>query len=109
MHTNILRIWHGYTRPQHADAYMQLLQGTIFPAIHARQIPGFLHIELLRGDEADGLVPFITLMKFANMEAVQAFAGADYTTAVVPAAAQALLARYDQRVQHYAIIESQPA
>ncbi|MFW9832045.1 MAG: hypothetical protein ACFFD8_09755 [Candidatus Thorarchaeota archaeon] len=42
-------------------------------------------------------------MWFDSIEAVQAFAGDDYETAVVPPKARALLSRYDTHAQHYEV------
>ena len=44
----IARIWFGWTTPENADAYEALLKTEIFPGILARNIAGFLRIELLR-------------------------------------------------------------
>ena len=96
----ICRVWHGWTTPENADAYERLLRGEIFTGIAARKIAGFHGIELLRramGDE----VEFATLMWFESVEAIRAFAGEDYSVAVVPPKAQALLKRYDQRSAHF--------
>jgi heme-degrading monooxygenase HmoA len=101
----ISRIWRGWTAPQNADAYESLLRNEIFPGILARKIAGFRRIELYRasvGEEAE----FVTVMWFDSMEAVRAFAGADYETAVVPPKARALLARFEARSQHYAVREA---
>ena len=57
--------------------------------------------------EHDKEIEFVTMMWFASIEAVRAFAGDDYTRAVVPAKAQALLARYDQRSAHFEVREDQ--
>jgi hypothetical protein len=46
-------------------------------------------------------VEFVTIMTFDDLEAVRQFAGQDYEVAVVPPKAQALLARFDKRSQHY--------
>jgi antibiotic biosynthesis monooxygenase (ABM) superfamily enzyme len=100
----IARLWHGWTTPDNADAYEGLLKTQIFPGILARKIAGFRKIELLRRS-AGVEVEFITLMWFDSMEAVRAFAGADYETAVVPAAARAVLSRFDARSQHYEVRE----
>ena len=100
----ISRIWRGWTAPQNADAYETLLRNEIFPGILARKIAGFRRIELYRcaiGEE----VEFVTVMWFDSMEAVRAFAGADYETAVVPPKARALLARFEARSQHYEVRE----
>ncbi|MEW6400871.1 MAG: antibiotic biosynthesis monooxygenase [Chloroflexota bacterium] len=98
------RIWHGYTTPENADVYENLLKQEIFLGIRDRQIPGFQEIQLLRRDL--GLeVEFITIMWFDSLEAVKAFAGEDYEAAVVPPRARAILARFDERSQHYEIRE----
>ena len=98
----ISRIWHGWTTPQNADAYESLLKTEIFHGIQNRQIPGFRGIQLLRRDLAEE-AEFITIMTFDSIEAVRTFAGEDYEVAVVPPKAQALLARFDARSQHYEI------
>ena len=43
---------------------------------------------------------FVVQTRWADMESVRAFAGEDLDVAVVPPAAQAVLTRYDQRVEH---------
>jgi len=98
----ISRIWHGWTLPANADAYEALLKGEIFAGIESREIHGYRGIHLLRRDLGDE-VEFVTIMWFDAIEAVRAFAGEDYEQAVVPAKAQALLARYDARSQHYEV------
>lgn len=97
----ITRIWHGWTTPQNAEAYQALLLEEIFHGIEERRIDGFRGIRLLRR-EAGAEVEFVTVMEFTSLEAVAAFAGADYEQAVVPPKARALLSRFDQRSQHYA-------
>jgi hypothetical protein len=101
----IVRIWHGWTTPDDADAYQQLLDAAIVPNILARGIPGLRDVAILRhrGDD-DGEVEFLTIMTFDDWAAVESFAGPDTTAAVVPASAQQLLARYDQHSQHYELI-----
>jgi heme-degrading monooxygenase HmoA/ketosteroid isomerase-like protein len=98
----ICRIWHGWTSPAAGDAYERLLRSEIFQGIAARDIPGYRGIELLRRPAAD-TVEFVTLMWFDSVDAVRAFAGADYEVAVVPAAARALLQRFDPRSAHYEV------
>jgi len=101
----IQRIWRGWTRPAQADDYQRLLLTEIFPAIAARDIQGYRGIQLLRR-EADGEVEFVTIMWFDSLEDVRSFSGADYETAVVPASARALLARFDDRSAHYETVLS---
>ena len=98
------RIWHGYTTPENADTYEDLLKKEIFIGIRNRHIPGFQEIQLFRrslGEE----VEFITIMWFDTIESVQAFAGEDYEAAVVPPKARAALKRFDERSQHYEVRE----
>ena len=104
----ILRIWHGWTAPSKANAYEALLKEEVFAGINARQIEGYRGIELLRRDGAEE-VEFVTIMRFDSISPIREFAGPDYEVAVVPPAAQALLARFDSRSQHYELIEARSA
>jgi antibiotic biosynthesis monooxygenase (ABM) superfamily enzyme len=98
----ISRIWHGYTTPDNADTYEALLKEEIFVGIGNRNIPGYHGIQLLRRNLGPE-VEFITEMWFDSLDAVAAFAGADYEAAVVPPKARAVLKRFDERSQHYEI------
>ncbi len=95
------RIWHGWTTPENADSYEQLLRAEVLPGIH--RVEGYRGAYLLRraaGDE----VEFVTLTLFESLDAVRAFAGDDYEAAVVPPPARALLARFDERSAHYDVV-----
>jgi hypothetical protein len=98
----ICRIWPGWTTQSNADAYEHLLRSEIFRGIAERGIPGYHGIELL-WRRAHPLVEFVTLMWFDSLEAVRAFAGADYEVAVVPPAARVLLERFDARSAHFEV------
>jgi antibiotic biosynthesis monooxygenase (ABM) superfamily enzyme len=100
----IARLWHGWTTPGNADVYESLLRTEVFPGILAKSVAGLRNIELLRRPSADE-VEFVTIMRFDTLEAVKAFAGADYETAYVPPAARAVLSRFDATSQHYEIKE----
>lgn len=101
----ISRVWHGWTTPANADAYEALLRHEIFEGIVSRNIPGFQKIELGRRD-AGSEVEFVTIMWFDTLSAVRAFAGPACEVAVVPPAARALLARFDERSAHYEVREA---
>jgi antibiotic biosynthesis monooxygenase (ABM) superfamily enzyme len=103
----IVRLWRGWTTPANADAYERLLREEIFRGIALREIAGYRGIELLRRP-AGGEVEFVTIMRFDSLDAVRAFAGADYEVAVVPPAARELLSRFDARSAHYELRESGP-
>jgi len=100
----ICRIWHGWTTPQNAEAYEAVVRGSVIPDIEARNIPGFRHIDLLRR-EAGSEVEFTTLMWFDSLDSVRAFMGVDYAVSHVPAAARAVLSRFDARAAHCHVIE----
>jgi heme-degrading monooxygenase HmoA len=96
----IMRIWHGWTSPQNADAYEQLLTNEILPGIH--RIDGYAGAYLLRRGGGEGEeVEFITITTWDSWEAIERFSSDGHTGAVVPPKARALLARFDEHSQHY--------
>jgi heme-degrading monooxygenase HmoA len=101
----IARVWHGWTKPENADAYEHLLRTEIFPGISAKGVPGYRGIKLLRRP-LHNEVEFVTIMWFDSLQAVKAFAGEDHETAYVPAKARQVLARFDERSRHYDLRES---
>ena len=106
----ICRIWHGWTTPENASVYEAVVRGQVIPAIEARRIPGFCHIDLLREVSRDqpGEVCFCTLMWFDTLESIIAFTGEDYAVSHVPPAAQAVLRRFDQRASHFEALDRRP-
>jgi hypothetical protein len=104
----IMRLWRGWTTPENADRYEELIRATIFPGILARTIVELEGVELFRRRNG-AEVEFMTLMRFASWEGVKAFAGPDWETSVVPAAARAVLARFDEKAMHYERRVSQEA
>ena len=101
----IKRIWHGWTTPENADKYHDLLNNEVFPEIEAKNIPGYRSIELLRMD-LNNEVEFITIMTFESLQNVIDFQGEDYAHSYVPEAAQKVLKRWDQVSSHYEAIET---
>ncbi|MGD8313442.1 MAG: hypothetical protein PVJ11_02245 [Syntrophobacterales bacterium] len=98
------RIWHGWTKPQNADEYEQLLKEEIFPGIAAKKVSGYKGIQLFRRP-LNNETEFITIMWFESWDAVKQFAGEDYEQAYVPPKAREVLQRFDERSQHYEIKE----
>ncbi|MBN1858129.1 antibiotic biosynthesis monooxygenase [Candidatus Bipolaricaulota bacterium] len=101
----IKRIWHGWTTPDNADKYQTLLHREVFPGIEAKQIRGYLSIELLRRDLEDE-VEFVTIMTFRSLQDVIDFQGEDYSRCYVPDEARKVLKRWDRISAHYETIES---
>ena len=96
------RIWHGWTKPQDAKTYEELLRNEIFPDIAQRKIRGYHGAELfIREDEDE--VEFITLLRFESMEGVKGFAGENQSKPVIYPKAEVLLARMDEHTRHYRV------
>ena len=96
----IARLWHGWTKPENADAYEEFLRTEMFPSIH--RVEGFLGGDLLRRDVGEE-VAFVTITRFESLDAVRDFAGEDYEQAVIEPEARRLLARFDESSEHFEI------
>ena len=100
----IKRIWRGYTTPENAGPYQNLLDTVVFPGIEAKGIPGYRSIELLRRAVGDH-VEFTTVMCFDSIDNVIAFQGSDFEAAYVPDAARKLLSHWEERSTHHEVIQ----
>jgi heme-degrading monooxygenase HmoA len=102
----IARIWHGYTKPEHADAYESMLKPELLPGVS--KLKGFEGSYLLRrqiGDE----VEFITILLWDSIDSLRAVTGPDYETAVIPEERRKYLSRHDAKSAHYEITSIQKA
>jgi heme-degrading monooxygenase HmoA len=68
----IARIWHGYTKLEHADAYEAMLKPELLPGISKAK--GYGGSYLLRR-KAEDEVEFITIMLWDSIDAIRAVAG----------------------------------
>ena len=100
----ICRLWRGWTSPANAAAYERIVRSEVIPGIEARRIPGFRHIDLMRRESGDE-VEFQTLMWFDSLADVRDFMGEDYAVSHVPAAARAVLSRFDAHAIHYEVLD----
>jgi len=98
----IARIWHGWTKPENAKAYEDMLRDEIFPSIAARNIKGYGGAELFIHKDG-GEVEFVTLLRFDSIDGVKEFAGADESKPVIYPKAEALLTRMNEHSRHYRI------
>jgi hypothetical protein len=103
----ICRLWRGWAAPENADEYERIVRSQVIPGIEARKIPGFRHIDLMRRD-LGGEIEFQTLMWFDSLDSIKAFTGDDYSVSHVPAAARAMLARFDERAAHFEVLDRRP-
>ena len=101
----IARIWHGATKPEHADAYESMLKPELLPGLS--QVPGFRGSYLLRRPNA-GEVEFITIILWESMAALKAFAGENFEASIVPEERRKYLSRHDDRATHYEVVAQQP-
>jgi len=99
------RVWHGWTTHQNAEAYRKILLTEVIPGIAAMKIKGYRRIQVLRR-ELESEVEFITIMWFDALENVRDFVGDDYERAHVPQKAREVLKRFDDRSQHYDLVEA---
>lgn len=96
------RIWHGWTIPQNADRYQNVLEQEVLPGIRA-QARGYRGVYVLRRD-LDNEVEFVTLTLWDSTDAIRSLVGDDIEAAHVPAAARQVLSRFDERSVHYELI-----
>lgn len=97
----IARIWRGWAAGlQEADAYEVHYRTAVLERL--RRVDGYAGAQLLRRNAGDG-VELISVTYFASLEAIRAFAGADYEVAVVAPEARRLLSRFDERCSHYGL------
>jgi heme-degrading monooxygenase HmoA len=94
----IARLWHGYTKPEDAGTYHDMLLTSILPGIH--RIAGYKGSYVLRKDAGDE-IEFITITFWESLDALREFAGADYERSVIAPEAAKLLTRHDERSTHY--------
>ena len=94
----ITRMWRGWAPADRAQDYERHYRSAVLPVLGA--VAGFEGARLLRrtaGDETE----FVSLTFFDDLDAVRAFAGPDYKTAVVADEAREMLVRFDDHVGHY--------
>ena len=97
----IARVWHGYTKPEHADAYEAMLKPELLPGVS--KVKGYKGSYLLRRNLGNE-VEFITIMLGDSIDAIRNAAGhADYETAIIPEERRKYLAHYDARSAHYEV------
>lgn len=97
----IARVWHGYTKPEHADAYESMLKPELLPGISKKK--GYKGSYLLRRN-LGAEVEFITILLWESVDLLRAAADHDdYETAIIPEERRRYLARFDARATHYEV------
>jgi hypothetical protein len=99
----ICRMWRGWTTPANAGAYDDYLNRELFPRVRADLgSRGYRGYQVLRHDGADE-VEFVTMLWFESLDDVRGFAGEAYETPVISEKARTLLARWQDRCEHYQV------
>lgn len=101
----IKRVWHGWTSLENADKYQKILKEEVLPGIEAKNIQGYLEIEVLRID-LENEVEFVTIMTYESLQNVMGLQGEDYKKCYVPDVAQKVLKRWDLEATHYDLIDA---
>ncbi len=97
----IARVWHGYAKPEHADAYEALLKPELLPGISKAK--GYKGSYLLRRNAGEE-VELVTMLLWDSLDALRAAAGHDdYETAIIPEERRKYLSRFDAKAAHYEV------
>jgi heme-degrading monooxygenase HmoA len=75
-----------------------MLKPELLPGIS--KVKGYIGSYLLRRNVNDE-VEFVTIIFWESVDAIQAVAGKDYETAVIPEERRKYLSRYDAKAAHY--------
>lgn len=100
----IARIWRGWTKPADADDYLSLLRNEVLPGIAAKRIAGYRGATVMRREAGDE-IEFVTVLRFESLDDVRRLAGPEAASAYVPAAARALLIRFEPQAAHYELLD----
>lgn len=97
----IARVWHGYTKPEHADAYEAMLKPELLPGISKAK--GYRGSYLLRRNLSSE-VEFITILLWESIDAVRIASGHDdYEASMIPEDRRKYLAHFDAKAAHYEV------
>lgn len=96
----IARIWTGAVRKQDGDAYAAYMQGTGIAGY--AETPGNRGVWMLRRDVGEN-TEFVMFTLWESLDAVKAFAGDDYETAVFYPEDDRYLVERDGTSSHYVV------
>jgi heme-degrading monooxygenase HmoA len=96
----IARVWHGNTKPEHADAYESMLKPELLPGISKAR--GYRGSYLLRRNQG-AEVEFITILLWDSLDDLRAVAGPDYEKSIIPEDRRKYLSKHDEKAAHYEV------
>jgi len=97
MNKVITRIWHGRTKIEHADEYVDFLIKS--GVKDYKSIPGNLSVEIWRRKEKE-ICHFWTVTKWDSYESIKQFAGEDYDKAKYYPEDKKYLLEFEETVIH---------
>ncbi|MBA2683919.1 MAG: antibiotic biosynthesis monooxygenase [Gemmatimonadaceae bacterium] len=99
----IARTWSARTTPALEPAYIEFFTRTVLPEL--TDIDGFVDVMLMR-QERDGEILILVTTKWTSRDAIRGFAGDQIDRAVVEPQAAAVLTSFDERAQHWEILDT---
>jgi heme-degrading monooxygenase HmoA len=94
----ITRIWHGRTKAQDADAYLEYIRQTGLKEYAATL--GIVSAKVLRKIEG-GICHFYTITEWDSTSSIKKFAGDDFEKAKYYEEDKKYLLEFEERVDHY--------
>jgi heme-degrading monooxygenase HmoA len=101
--TTIFRQWSGVATSANASAYPEHFKKNVVPELEG--INGFIGADLVARDLGD-TIEYTVISRWGSMGAIKAFAGENFTRAVVEPGAKAALQSYATSVTHFEVIAS---
>lgn len=102
--SKIIRTWKGWTTPENAPVYENMLINEVFPEVKKKGVNGLEKVSISTS-EKENEVEFFLVLHFDSLDSVKAFAGDNYETAYIPDNAKRVLSRYDEKAQHFELKE----
>ena len=97
----IARSWSARATPTGAQAYVRYFRDALAPEL--AKLEGFLGASISQLERGDAL-ELLVITRWASLDAIHRFAGADHERAVVEPEARALLLSFDDRVEHRTVV-----
>jgi heme-degrading monooxygenase HmoA len=97
MNKIITRIWHGKTKIEFAEEYLEFIKKT--GVKDYKSIPGNLSVEIWRRKEKD-ICYFWTVTKWDSYESIKQFAGENYEKAKYYTDDKKYLLKFEEKVIH---------
>ena len=98
----ITRTWHGMTKAEHADEYLEYAEKTGISEY--KHVGGNLSAKILRRVEGD-ICHFLTVTEWDSYESIKEFAGEDYEKAKYYQEDKKYLLEFEEKVVHYETYE----